>query len=117
MCVVDKIIASLVLFFFEEKDTSFLCENCLFFLKVHRQMKDFLVVLVVRFSDVFFSSFIHYIYISLTCERLFFNFGSDTETLACCFTSSCFYRIFFAPKVIGASRVTALDDDDVLITR
>ena len=41
MCVVDKIIASLVLFFFEEKDTSFLCENCLFFLKVHRQMKEF----------------------------------------------------------------------------
>lgn len=59
MCVVDKIIASLVLFFFEEKDTSFLCENCLFFLKVHRQMKDFLVVLVVRFSDVFFSSCLH----------------------------------------------------------
>lgn len=67
MCVVDKIIASLVLFFFEEKDTSFLCENCLFFLKVHRQMKDFLVVLVVRFSDVFFFelfTLILYIHIS-----------------------------------------------------
>ena len=32
VCVVDKIIVSLVLFF-EEKDTSFLCEKCLFFFK------------------------------------------------------------------------------------
>ena len=56
MCVVDKIIASLVLFF-EEKDTSFLCEKCLCFL-MHR-VKEFFGCFVVRFSDVFFSSCLH----------------------------------------------------------
>lgn len=78
MCVVDKIIASLVLFFFEEKDTSFLCENCLFFFTA--QMKEFLTFgcFLFAFPMFFFRVvYIYYIYISLTCERLFFNFGSE----------------------------------------
>ena len=76
---------------------------------LNAQMKEFLTFgcFFVRFSDVFFSSCTLILYISLTCERLFFNFGSDTETLVCCFTSSCFYRIF-SPKVIGASTVLLL---------
>lgn len=72
-------------------------------------MKEFLTFgcFFVRFSDVFFSSCTLILYISLTCERLFFNFGSEGNAF-CCFTSSCFYRIFFAPKVIGASTVLLL---------
>ena len=102
MCVVDKIIASLVLFF--------LCENCLFFLNAQtdRGRKFLSVVFLFAFPMFFFRVlYIYYIYISLTCERLFFNFGSEGNAF-CCFTSSCFYRIFFAPKVIGASTVLLL---------
>jgi hypothetical protein len=82
-------------------------------------MKEFLTFgcFFVRFSDVFFSSCTLILYISLTCERLFFNFGSEGNACLLFHIESCFYRIFFAPKVIGASRVTALDDDDVLTTR
>ena len=58
MCNVDKIIASLVLFFFEEKDTSFLCEKCLFFFNAQR--KEFLsVVFLFAFPMFFFELYEH----------------------------------------------------------
>jgi hypothetical protein len=83
-------------------------------------MKEFLTFgcFFVRFSDVFFSSCTLILYISLTCERLFFNFGSDTETL---FVVS--HRELLLPNFLRAKSnrseycVTALDDDDVLTTR
>ena len=118
MCNVDKIIASLVLFF-EEKDTSFLCEKCLCFLNAQR--KEFLTFgcFLFAFPMFFFRVvYIYYIYTSLTCERLFFNFGSDTETL---FVVS--HRELLLPNFLRAKSnrseycVTALDDDDVLATR
>jgi hypothetical protein len=100
VCVVDKIIVLLVLFcagkglLFCMKIDCFLTHNCLF----------------VRCSlfRCFFFRVVHlFLYTSLTYKRLFFNFGSEGN--ACCFTSSC-CRIFL-PRVVGASCVTALDDD------
>ena len=102
VCVVDKIIVLLVLFcegkglLFCVKIACFLTHNCLFF---NAQMFAF---------PMFFFRVVHlFLYTSLTYKRLFFNFGSEGN--ACCFTSSC-CRIFL-PRVIGASCVTALDDD------
>lgn len=84
-------------------------------------MKEFLTFgcFLFAFPMFFFRVvYIYYIYISLTCERLFFNFGSDTETL---FVVS--HRELLLPNFLRAKSnrseycVTALDDDDVLTTR